>query len=115
MYSLHASLRPVLTLCAFFAATQSSFAATAIIGGMVVLDGQPLAAGKITFHQDNGQFVGSVIKDGKFAIDAAPIGVLKVTVEGKGVSPKYTTPETTALTVQTRAGKNQFDFDLTTK
>lgn len=80
--------------------------------GIISLDGEPLAAGKITLHRDNGQFVGSKVKDGMFTIDHIPAGKFKVTIEGKGVAKKYETEENTVLTVTVAEGANVLDFAL---
>ena len=78
------------------------------------IDGKPLAAGKIAFHQDNGQFVGCKFKDGKFKIDRVPTGVrLRVIFEGKGVPLAFASEDTTALVVQvSEKGPNNFEFTL---
>lgn len=85
------------------------------VTGTVNIDGKPLAAGKITFHRDNGQFVGCKFKDGRYKIDRVPAGTLRVTLEGKGVPARFSSEDTTALRVQVAEdGPNRFDFDLTT-
>jgi hypothetical protein len=87
-------------------------AADAQLSGMVALDGRPLAKGRILFHGKNGQFVGSRIKDGKFAIDSMPSGARIATIEGEGVPKKYADEETSALKVAINGGENQFNFEL---
>ena len=89
-----------------------SHAADAQVSGMVALDGRPLAKGRILFHGKNGQFVGSRVKDGKFAIDSMPSGARVVTIEGEGVPKKYADEETSALKVAINGGENEFDFKL---
>lgn len=79
---------------------------------IVTVGGKPLSAGKITFHRDNGQFLGSKLKDGKYTIDRVPAGTLKVTVEGKGVGAAYTFENTTPLVVEVKEGAANFDFNL---
>lgn len=82
------------------------------VTGVVTLEGKPLADGKVTLYRDNGQFVGAKIKDGKFAIDFVPTGMLTVTLEGKDVPAKYGLEDASGLTVTVTAGKNVFDFEL---
>jgi hypothetical protein len=79
--------------------------------GNVALNGKPLAEGKVTFHLDNGQFVGSKVKDGKYLVDRLPVGTHKVTVEGQGVHAKYGSEATTPLQVKI-VEKGEFHFDL---
>jgi hypothetical protein len=80
--------------------------------GLITVGGKPLASGKITFHRDNGQFVGCKVKDGKYTIDRVPAGTLRVTIEGKGVPPAYTSEDTSALVVEVKKGAATFDFNL---
>jgi hypothetical protein len=90
----------------------SASAADSKVSGRVTLEGKPLAAGKITFYLADGEFFGSKVKDGKYAIDHAQAGTRKVTVEGEGVPIKYTLDDTSSLTVEIKDGKNVFDLDL---
>ena len=80
--------------------------------GTITIDGKPLAEGKITFHRDNGQFVGSKVKDGNYTIDRLTAGRLKVTVEGKGVRAAYTSEATTPLQVEATEGATILDIKL---
>ncbi len=96
-----------------FAPSLSSAAEVCEMTGVITLDGQPLASGKITLHRENGQFVGSKIKDGKYAINLAPAERLRVTFEGDGIPARYASDETTELVVMLVSGnKNAMDFDL---
>jgi hypothetical protein len=85
----------------------------ASIKGVVAYKGMPFE-GKITFHAENKQFVGSPIaEDGKYAIDLLRPGKYKVTFEGKGISPKYKDADTTPIVIEVKAGKNaDGDFSL---
>lgn len=96
----------------FTAASPAAEAELAKATGVVTFEGKPLAEGKITLYRDNGQFVGAKIKDGKYAIDFIPVGMFRVTLEGKDVPPKYSLEDASGLTVTTTAGKNVFDFSL---
>jgi hypothetical protein len=82
------------------------------VAGRVTFEGKPLPAGKITFHFDNGQFVGSRIKDAKYAVDRVPVGTWKVTIEGAGVPVKYSSEATTPLKVEVMKGMSVLDFVL---
>jgi regulation of enolase protein 1 (concanavalin A-like superfamily) len=85
------------------------------VTGTITIDGKPLIIGKITFHRDNGQFVGSKVKDGKYKVDHVPAGILTVTFEGKDVPVRYASEATTGLVVEVVGeGPNRFTFDLTT-
>jgi hypothetical protein len=80
--------------------------------GTVTFKGVPLPAGKITFYLDNGQFVGSKVKDGKYTVDRLPAGTWKVAVEGKGLPRAYAAEETSPLKVEVKEGPATFNFDL---
>lgn len=82
------------------------------VSGKVTLDGKPLATGKITLHQDSGQFVGCKIKDGKFQIDGVFKGRMKVTIEGRDVPAKYASEDASALIVEIDQGQYTIDFAL---
>jgi hypothetical protein len=102
-----------VALCALFlAASPAAQAADGKVSGTVHLAGKPLPSGRVIFHFDNGQFVGSRIKDGKYTIDRVPVGDYKVTIEGEGIQKQYTLPETTPLKVQVQEGKSQIDLEL---
>ena len=88
---------------------------TASVSGTITLDGAPLASGRIIFHQDNDQFVGAKIKDGKYNLDRVPVGSHRVSVESKGLPARYSSEEQTALRIEIAKGKNVADFDLRSK
>jgi hypothetical protein len=83
------------------------------VHGTVVFKGQPVADGKIVFHLDNGQFVGCRIKKGEYKIDRVPCGTWKVSVEAKKIPAKYSSEETTPLTVVIPKGRLNMEFSLT--
>jgi hypothetical protein len=85
----------------------------ASIKGQVAYQGRPFE-GKITFHADNKQFVGSQIaEDGKYTIDLLRPGKYKVTFEGKGIPAKYKDVDTTPLVIDVKAGNNtEGNFEL---
>jgi hypothetical protein len=82
------------------------------LAGKVVVAGKPLASGRIIFYLDNGQFVGSKVKNGDYAIDRVPVGTRKVTVEGEGVPAKYAAEDTSGLVVEVKEGTSSFDISL---
>ena len=105
----------LLMLVAPSAVTAKGNVTNSEVTGTITIDGKPLMGGKITFHRDNGQFVGSKVKDGKYKVDHMPAGILTVTFEGKGVTLKYASEATTGIVVQVVGdGPNRFDFELTT-
>ena len=93
---------------------KSVLAADSKVTGKVwlVVAGKPLASGRIFFHLNNGQFVGSKVKDGDYSIDRVPVGTHKVTVEGQGVPEKYAAEDTSGLTVEVTEGTFTFDVIL---
>ena len=113
MFPVRSQLMTFIVLCGLFVVAQPSLAmAESKASGRITINGKPVADGRVTFHLPNGQFAGSKIVEGKFAVDQMPVGTLKVTVEGTGVPAKYTSEETSALTVQTKVGTAIFDFNL---
>jgi hypothetical protein len=85
------------------------------VSGTITMDGQPVAGGKIAFHREDGQFVGTKFKDGMYKVDRVPAGTLTVTLDGKGVPLKYASEDTSGLVVQVRGDvPNRIDFDVTT-
>lgn len=98
-------------------ATTKPFADVKVDYGMVIgdvsVDGKPLAAGTATFHQPDGKFFGTVVENGRFRIDRAPVGRSLVTILGKHVPRRYSTPERSDLKVRIVSDVgNQFIFDL---
>jgi hypothetical protein len=89
-----------------------ALAADGKVSGIIKIQGKPLTAGKIFFHLDNGQFVGSKVKDGKFTVDRVPTGAKKVSVEGDGVPKKFSSEETSPLRVEIKEGDGVYDFVL---
>jgi hypothetical protein len=82
------------------------------VTGKITLNDKPLQEGKVTFHLPNDQFIGAKIKpDGTYLIDRVPAGTFKVTIEGKGVPPKYATEEASEIKVTIKKG-GEFNFDL---
>jgi hypothetical protein len=113
MFPTQSVLVAIVALCGLLvAATPSLATADGEVTGLVTVGGKPLSAGKITFHRENGQFVGSKVKDGKYTIDHVPAGKVKVTVEGKGVETVYSLEKTTPLVVEIKEGATTFDFTL---
>ena len=114
MFPTRSVLVTVVALCGLLVVAAPSVAtANGEATGLITLGGKPLAAGKITFHRDDGQFVGSKVKDGKYTIDHLLVGILRVTFEGKGVPVTYTSLKTSPLRVETVKGSAaKFDFNL---
>lgn len=107
--------RVMVSCCLLISIAGTASAADTEVSGRVILDGAPLAAGKITCHLENGEFIGSVIKDGEYHFDKVhvPTGSFKVTIEGDGVPAKYGHEKTTPLSIKVMEGANVFSFDLT--
>jgi hypothetical protein len=82
------------------------------VEGKVTLFGKPVAAGKISFHPAKGKPVVARVKDGDYSVNAVPAGEVVVTIEGKGVPPKYASPKTSPLRLEVRKGKNVHDVAL---
>ena len=87
--------------------------ADGLVTGTITVDGKPLEKGKIAFHQRDGQFVGSIVKNGRYSIPRVPVGELTVTIEGKGVPAKYGSEDQTWFRVRiVEDVPNQIDVEL---
>ena len=103
------------------------------VHGTITLDGKPLASGNIVSLPSAGRGARGVIKDGKFELgtdgdnDGAVIGEHKIAViarepsqdtgpeaaPGKLLVPeKYTSPTTSELSIDVKAGDNTPTLDL---
>lgn len=88
------------------------------VSGKVTMKGQPLSGAQVTFvGQDTQIKFGKTDEEGRFQL--APndrpgnvSGPYRVTVEGDGVSAKFSDPNKTALTVEILPGENVFEFSL---
>lgn len=80
--------------------------------GMITVNGQPLAAGKITFYLDDDQFVGSKVKDGAYKVTRVPVGEWTVVIEGDGIPARFADEKTSGFKVSVQPGKNTFEFDI---
>jgi hypothetical protein len=106
--------RLLATACLLTLAAGTASAADTKVSGRVTLDGTPLAAGKLTCYLENGEFVGTVVKDGEFAFDKVrlPAGSFTVTIEGNGVPAKYGRENASSLSIKVVEGANLFNFEL---
>src|SRR5262245_47879298 len=82
------------------------------VKGTVTVNGQPLASGRIFFHFDDDQFVGTKVKDGAYTLRRVAPGRYKVSIEGKGLPAAYAAEDTTPLLVEVGNGKATVDLDL---
>ena len=99
-------------VCGLVMAAGSAGADDGKVSGRVSVGGKPLAVGRVIFHLENGQFVGSKVKDGKYTIDRVPTGILTVTAEGDGIPAKYTRDDRSPLRVMVKEGEGMIDFNL---
>lgn len=89
------------------------------LNGTVTFDGKLVATGAITFvslDQPKPRVVSAAIKDGKYEVELAP-GKFAVSVsapkDGQETLPqKFTTTDTSGLTVAVKAGMNASNIDL---
>lgn len=103
------------------------------VGGMVTLDGEPVASGSISFISADGKAAASELDaDGRYSMRKVLTGDYKVlvlppplpppgkpgTVKTKGMAEfpghpkKYRSDLTTDLKAEVLEGQNEFDFDL---
>lgn len=65
MMSIRSSSYAVVTICGLLVASVPIVAIADVqVTSKVLVDGKPLATGKITFYQRDGQFVGGPVKNG---------------------------------------------------
>jgi len=105
---------PLLACLALLAALAPAWARAELVTvkGKVTLNGQPLPAGKVLFHLDNGKALEIPIKDGSYSSDKVPVGQVPITVQGKGVPARYTRAKTTPLRAVIKKESNQIDITL---
>jgi hypothetical protein len=94
------------------AADQPGKPHTASIKGTVLLNGQPVAEGKLVLHPQSGEPVTIEIADGAFEAQEVPHGQMRVVIKAEAVPARYSREETTGLTVEVHEGNNVFDFAL---
>lgn len=87
----------------------------ATVGGKAFFNGQPLTDATVTFHLEEGQFVGGRIKNGFFLVKRVPVGTWKVTIESKTVElpAKFASPETSGMSAEITKGRVALNFALT--
>jgi hypothetical protein len=100
-------------------AAQETPAGSATVGGMVNLDGKPLAAGKVSMRAIKGKEVFSVeIKDGKFSELTLPPGTYMVTFQAASDSrlpERYSNEDRSGLRLEVQHGSNESNFNLVSK
>jgi hypothetical protein len=86
----------------------------ATVGGKVIFNGKPLTDSVITFHLDDGQFVGGRVKEGRFLVKRVPAGTWKVTIESKALAlpAKFAAPETSGMSAEVKKGQVAVNFML---
>ena len=83
--------------------------------GNVTFKGAPLATGRVILHLDDGEFVGSKVKDGKYTVSRVPTGEWRITIEGEEVPPvpsRFSSEDQSGLVVVVKAGSNTIDLNL---
>lgn len=94
---------------------QQAAQAEASIRGIVTVDGQP-AKGLILFYLPDDQIVGAKVgDDGKYHVKRIPLGEASVVIQGPRVPGKYSSEEMSGLRVQTVAGNNEINLELTSR
>ena len=100
--------------CLLISIAGTAAAADNQVSGNVILNGTRIGSGKITLYLKSGEFVGTVINDGRYSFTKVRVspGSFNVTIEGDGVPAKYGHEKATPLRVEVKAGENTFDFEL---
>ncbi|MCI0357390.1 MAG: hypothetical protein L0211_02760 [Planctomycetaceae bacterium] len=113
---LHSWLLVVIGLVTLTPWTAQAAEGAGSVNGRVTLNGVPLAEGKLLLcRPGDKEKVETPIKAGLFAIEMVAAGKYDVAIQGGGVPAKYTSLDTSGLTVEIKAGKNEFAFALVGK
>ncbi|QDV39309.1 hypothetical protein [Tautonia plasticadhaerens] len=92
--------------------TVAGLAPATEVAGIVTFGGEPLATGRVIFHLDDGEFVGSKVRDGKYSVSRVPAGQWRITIEGESIPPRYSSEDRSGLVAAIREGSNTIDLDL---
>lgn len=90
-------------------------ALSGVIGGRVVVKGQPVTGGKVELHSgETPTMVAEIDANGSFSMDSVPAGEYHVTIISERVPEKYADPQTSGLTLQMEAGTGPLmaDFEI---
>jgi len=82
------------------------------IDGKVLLDGKPLAKGKVTLSRAGEKSMSADVANGSFKFAKVPAGTYQVAVTGGGVPAKYGDPKTSGIDTKVVKGGNLLDLDL---
>jgi hypothetical protein len=82
------------------------------VGGLVTVNGKPLADGWITFQSASQSFAARVATDGEFSIPFIGAGKYTVAIEGQSVPQRYTAAGPSPLTAEIHAAQNELHFEL---
>jgi hypothetical protein len=105
-------------LVTFVPRTMHAVDGTGSVSGRVILDGVPLAEGKLLLHKPGEKEKATIqtpIKGGKFMVEMVATGKYAVTIQGAGVPARYTSPDVSGLMVEVNTGNTVFEFSLTSK
>lgn len=83
------------------------------VTGNIVVDGVPLASGKVIFHPQKHDAVEAEVKDGAFSAKI-PVGEMAVTFDFERVPTRFQSAATTPLRASITRGKNNLAFELNT-
>ncbi len=82
------------------------------VGGVVTVNGQPLADGWITFQGPSQSFAAKVEIDGEFHVPFIEAGRYTVAIEGRSVPQRFSAAGRSALRAEVHTGQNEMHFDL---
>src|SRR5262249_22097257 len=82
------------------------------IDGKVMLDGKPLAKGRVTLWGAGDKSYSADVTDGSYKLTKVPVGEYKVTVSGAGVPASYRDGKTSGITTTVHKGGNLADLAL---
>ena len=83
------------------------------VGGLVTINGKPLADGWITLQSASHSFAAKVKEDGEFYIPFIEAGDYTALIEGQAVPQRFAARDKSPLKATVHTGRNEIHFELT--
>jgi len=85
---------------------------TGSVRATVTLTGYPLPNPKVFLHPAGGTAISSRVREGAFAFEQVPAGLLRVPVTEEAVAKRYADPAPSGLSTTVKGGSNEVRIDL---